>query len=250
MAGYLALVREDAPQRRHDLRAVFNTLRWMVRVGGSWRMLPNDFPPWQAVHQQTQRWIAAGVFKQMVHDLRAILRLADGRRDDPFAVILDGRTVQSTPESGHRAGYDGYKHKKGSKVHRRGHAGPSAGLEGHAGRRARAGAGGQPGRGGVGSHGRIGGTGVCRSGLHRRAARGRCPRTRDQAGSGEAVGGEEELRATPATLGGRAELRLGHAVPMAGQGLRTPPSMLVGLHFLAFACLMLAQIKALLGQNS
>lgn len=117
VSGYLMLMREDAPQRRHDVREVFNALRWMVRVGGSWRMLPNDFPPWQAVHQQAQRWIAAGVFEQMAHDLRAILRLADGRPENPSAVILDGRTVQSTPESGHRAGYDGYKRKKGSKVH-------------------------------------------------------------------------------------------------------------------------------------
>lgn len=117
VAGYLVLMREDAPQRHHDLREVFNALRWMVRVGGSWRMLPNDFPPWPAVHQQAQRWIAAGVFERMAHDLRALLRLADGRAEDPSAVILDGRTVQSTPESGHRAGYDGYKRKKGSKVH-------------------------------------------------------------------------------------------------------------------------------------
>src|SRR6187549_2607283 len=64
-----------------------------------------------------QRWIAAGCFEAMVHDLRAILRWAEGRADAPTAVILDGRTVQSTPESGGRAGYDGYKRRKGSKTH-------------------------------------------------------------------------------------------------------------------------------------
>lgn len=32
-------------------------------------------------------------------------------------VISDGRTLQSICESGPRAGYDGYKRKKGSKVH-------------------------------------------------------------------------------------------------------------------------------------
>ena len=56
---YLTLVREDAPQRTHDLREVFNALRWIVRAGASWRMLPHDFPPWEAVYQQTRRWIAA-----------------------------------------------------------------------------------------------------------------------------------------------------------------------------------------------
>ncbi|HLM77706.1 MAG TPA: transposase, partial [Rubrobacteraceae bacterium] len=53
VAPYLALVREDAPQRIHDLRKVFDALRWIVRAGAPWRMLPNDFPPWEAVYQQT-----------------------------------------------------------------------------------------------------------------------------------------------------------------------------------------------------
>jgi transposase len=117
VAPYLTLMAEDAPQRRHDLRAVVNALRWIVRAGAPWRLLPNDFPPWPAVYQQTQRWIAAGCFAAMVHDLRALLRWAEGRADDPTAVILDGRTVQSTPESGGRGGYDGHKRRKGSKTH-------------------------------------------------------------------------------------------------------------------------------------
>ena len=39
------------------------------------------------------------------------------KQEQPSAVILDGRTLQSTPESGGRAGCDGYKRRKGSKVH-------------------------------------------------------------------------------------------------------------------------------------
>lgn len=117
VAPYLTLVREDAPQRTHNLREVFNALRWIVRAGASWRMLPHDFPPWGAVYQQTRRWIAAGVFEAMVHDLRALLRLASDRTPDPSAAILDSRTLRSSPESGHRGGYDGAKRKKGSKVH-------------------------------------------------------------------------------------------------------------------------------------
>lgn len=117
VAPDLILMKEDAPQRAHELRAVFNGLRWIVRTGAQWRMLPNDLPPWYTVYQQAQRWITAGVFEDMVHDLRALLRLAKGKKEQPSAVILDGRTVQSTPESGDRAGYDGYKRKKGSKIH-------------------------------------------------------------------------------------------------------------------------------------
>jgi transposase len=117
VAPYLALLPEDASQRRYELREVFNAVRWIVRAGAPWRLLPHELPPWPAVYQQTQRWIAAGCFEAIVHDLRAILRLIEGRAPQPTAVVLDGRTLQSTPESGHRAGYDGHKKKRGSKTH-------------------------------------------------------------------------------------------------------------------------------------
>jgi transposase len=117
VAPYLTLMTLDAPQREHDLRDVFDALRWLVRAGAPWRYLPGDFPPWAAVYQQMQRWLAAGCFESIVHDLRVLLRAAEGRHVHPSAVIMDGRTLQSSPESGARAGYDGYKRKKGSKVH-------------------------------------------------------------------------------------------------------------------------------------
>jgi transposase len=117
VAPYLALVREDAPQRNHELREVFNGLRWIVRTGSAWRYMPHDLPPWEAVYQQTRRWLSAGVFEAMVHDWRVLLRLSEGRAADPTAVVLVSRTLQSTPESGSRGGYDGAKRKKGSKVH-------------------------------------------------------------------------------------------------------------------------------------
>jgi transposase len=117
IAPYLTLMTVAAPQRRHDRREVFNALRWLVRTGSQWRSLPHDFPPWAAVSQQAQRWLAAGCFAAIGDDLRVVLRLADGRDPQPTAVILDGRTLQSTPERGHRAGYDGHKKRRGATVH-------------------------------------------------------------------------------------------------------------------------------------
>ena len=117
VAPYLTLMTEEAPQREHSLREVFNGLRWIVRTGAPWRMMAHDLPPWHTVYQQAQRWIQAGCFEAIVHDLREMLRLAQGREAEPTAVILDARTLQSTPESGQRAGYDGHKKRKGSKVH-------------------------------------------------------------------------------------------------------------------------------------
>ena len=116
-APYLTLMKEDAPQRKYRLRDLFNALRWLVRAGCPWRMMPNDLPPWPAVQQQTQRWLQAGCFETMAHDLRLLLRLAAQREGAPSAVILDSRTMQSTPESGARAGFDGHKKRKGSKLH-------------------------------------------------------------------------------------------------------------------------------------
>lgn len=117
VVSYLTLMTEDAPQRRHDLREVVNALRWLVHTGAPWRYLPGDFPPWQAVYHQTRRWLAAGVFVAIVHDLRAMRRWAEGRKAQPSAAIFDSATRPSTPESGHRAGYDGDKRRKGSKIH-------------------------------------------------------------------------------------------------------------------------------------
>ena len=73
MAPYVALIREDAPQREHSLREVFNGMRWIVRTGAQWRLMPHDLPPWAAVYQQAQRWIRAEVFEQIVDDLREIV---------------------------------------------------------------------------------------------------------------------------------------------------------------------------------
>jgi transposase len=117
VAPYLTLMTEAAPQRTHDLREVFNAVRWIVRTGAQWRWLPHDLPSWPAVYQQARRWLDAGCFEAVVHDLRALLRLAEGRRPQPSAAIFDSQTLQSTPESGARAGYDGAKRRKGSKVH-------------------------------------------------------------------------------------------------------------------------------------
>ena len=117
IAPYLTLMKEDAPQREYDLREVFNGLRWIVRSGSPWRYVPHDLPPYHTVYQQTQRWIRAGCFEAIVADLRVLIRLGEGKTEQPSAAIFDSRTLQGTPESGARAGYDGHKKRKGSKLH-------------------------------------------------------------------------------------------------------------------------------------
>src|SRR4051812_21111397 len=80
--------------------------------------MPNDLPPgtaspsfppgdrlrrWAAVYQQAQRWLAAGCFEALADDLRAVLRLAAGRAEEPSAVIIDSRTLRSSPGKRHAA---------------------------------------------------------------------------------------------------------------------------------------------------
>ena len=117
IAPYLTLLPEDAGQRDYPLREAFNGLRYIIKTGAQWRAMPHDLPPWAAVYQQAQRWVGWGCFEALLDDLRAVLREALGRSADPSAVIIDARTLRSSPESGERAGYDGGKRKKGSKLH-------------------------------------------------------------------------------------------------------------------------------------
>jgi len=114
---YLALSPEDAPQRKYPLREVLNALFWMSRTGAQWEYLPHDFPPPEIVRSQAKRWFEAHCFENAVHDLRLFSRVQQQRAPEPSAIIVDSRTLQSTPESGHRAGYDGAKRRKGTKVH-------------------------------------------------------------------------------------------------------------------------------------
>jgi transposase len=116
VAAYLVLSGEDAGQRPYPLREVFDGLRDIVKIGAHWRMMPHGLPPWPVVYQQMRRWMAAGCFETIVADLRILLRRAAARPHPPTAAILDSRTLQSTLESGARAGYDGAKQRRGSKV--------------------------------------------------------------------------------------------------------------------------------------
>jgi transposase len=116
-APYLALVPLDAPQRKHDLREVYNALRYMLRTGTQYRFTPHDLPPGDVVQQQAERWIEHHCFENMVHDLREILRLEQEKKAQPTASIIDSRFASSTPESGSESAYNGAKKKSGMKAH-------------------------------------------------------------------------------------------------------------------------------------
>jgi hypothetical protein len=107
VAPYLSLLPEDAAQRRHELRRVFDALKRDACTRAPSRALPHEVPPWPIVCQHARRWVATSVFvvrrltmRAMVHDLRLLLRDLAGRKTRPTAVILDSRALQSTPGAG------------------------------------------------------------------------------------------------------------------------------------------------------
>src|SRR5919109_791686 len=83
VAPYLTLMPEEAPQRVHSLREGFNGMRWVVRAGAPWRLMSHDLPPWEAVYQQPQRWLHAGVFQTIGHDARVVAGWRRAVRDSP-----------------------------------------------------------------------------------------------------------------------------------------------------------------------
>ena len=217
---YLTLMTEDAPQRGHPLRELFNGLRYVVRYGIAWRAMPNDLPPWSAVYQQTQRWLAAGCFETLAQDLRAVLRVAAGRPGDPTAAVLDSRTLRSTPESGARVGYDGAKRKRGSKVHMAvdtlGHllalhvTPATVGDREEVGRLAKAV------QDATGENVTLA---YVDQGLYRRTSRGRRSRTRHRVARGQTARGEARLCSVAKALGGRTIIWLGNEISPFGQRL-------------------------------
>jgi len=122
VAPGLTLMTENAPQRDYPLREAFNGLRWMPRDGAPWRLMANgtwcmskpnaglDIGLRQAASRPSFTTCAS--FRGWPVSVKP-----SRRRQSGFYWGFDGRTLQSTPESGSRAGYDGAKRKKGSKVH-------------------------------------------------------------------------------------------------------------------------------------
>lgn len=113
------LVRPKGPggrTRTYPLREIVNALRYVLRGGIGWRMMPSDLPPWENVYDHFRRWKKNGTFERINSILRDAVRKDAGRQGSPSLAIIDSQSVQTTEAGGVR-GLDAAKKVKGRKRH-------------------------------------------------------------------------------------------------------------------------------------
>ena len=115
MAPLLPGAAHTGRQRSTDFRDILNAIRYMVRSGCEWRMLPVHFPPWQTVYWWFRRFVRLFLFRT-IHDVALMIDRERAGRAEPTAAILDSQTVKA-PAAGGSRGFDGAKKVVGRKRH-------------------------------------------------------------------------------------------------------------------------------------
>ena len=100
----------------HSRRSIVNAILYIVLAGCAWRLLPNDFVPWQTVYGYFRKWRKAGIWKVIHDELRTAVRRKATKKPSPTAAIMDSQSVKIADQAGER-GYDAGKNVSGRKRH-------------------------------------------------------------------------------------------------------------------------------------
>jgi transposase len=101
--------------REIEFREVINAVRYLVRSGCGWRMLPVHFGHWRTVYGWF-RELARRFLFQTIHDIELMLdRERQGREASPSAAVIDSQSVKAP--HGEMRGYDAGKKIVGRKRH-------------------------------------------------------------------------------------------------------------------------------------
>lgn len=124
---------ERGAPREVDLRAVVNALRYKLRSGCQWRMLPREFPPRSTVFYYFRKWQQDGTFERINDQLRGQVRDEVLEREaEPHIVVMDSQSVKSTQEASCDSGFDAGKKYTGTQTSAHGRhkwiCGSSAGV--------------------------------------------------------------------------------------------------------------------------
>ncbi len=86
--------------RQYERREVVNAIRYLLRSGCSWRMLPHEFPPYRTVFHYFRTWRQDGTWERIHDYLRDEVRQKQGREVSPSAGVMDSQSVKTTEKGG------------------------------------------------------------------------------------------------------------------------------------------------------
>jgi transposase len=84
----------------YERREILNGIRYVLRSGCAWRLLPHDLPPWRITYHYFREWRLNGTWKRVHDRLHGDLREANGRERKPSAAVIDSQSVKTTEKGG------------------------------------------------------------------------------------------------------------------------------------------------------